>query len=48
MSWYDLDLIFYLEIVTLTFLILPRLYLGNCKGYTVQCLILCRFIDLGL
>ena len=30
-SWCDLDLIFDLEVVTLTYKILSGLYLGNCK-----------------
>ena len=30
-SWYDLDMSFDLAVVTLTYKILSRLYLGNCK-----------------
>ena len=32
MSWCDLDLTFDLTVVTLTYKILPRLYLRNCKA----------------
>ena len=38
MSWWDLDLIFDLDVVTLTYKILSRLYLRNCK---------CRKLILG-
>ena len=31
MSWSDLDLTIDIAVVTLTFKILSRLYLGNCK-----------------
>ena len=38
MSWCDLDLTFDLAVVTSTFKILSRLYLGNRKVYEVDTL----------
>ena len=35
-SWYDLDLIFNLFVVTLTCIILSGLYRGNCKVLEVD------------
>ena len=36
--WSDLNLTFDLAVVTLTFKILPRLYIGNCKVKKVDTL----------